>query len=394
MARGARAVWLLTGVLLGALALAPHGARGGERGPALIFAGDVMLDRVTKDAVFRRSLEIGRDRAYAEVFADARAVVGAADVAFANLETPISSRLEPPPGPGEPPRFNAPIELLESLGHAGFDVLSIANNHAYDQGMEGLDRTLSAARRVGLPVVGAGPDAGRAPGPVVFETAGGRIAFAAWTQGVNRRFGSHRRWVPRVALAHDDSFESTLAAAREAAPLVVASLHWARRKSDGLGDAERALLRRVAEAGADVIVGHGLHVPGPIERLRTRDGRTVVAIHTLGNWLGAMRVSKGALQTPELGVRDAPLVSVRTRASGDGRLEPAEVSVIPFWIASPRRPLPWWPGRQRAGARPLSIRGELERIARADCGRRCARRAQAYRKRMELQRVAMGAGME
>ncbi len=360
----------------------------GQAGPTIAFGGDVLYDAPLAYQLRRRARAIGREAAYREVFLDLAPTLRGADLAVVNLEAPITRRYRERTPTEDVPLFRAPTHFLDALRSAGVDALTIANNHAYDQGLRGLRNTVGAARERSVPLIGVGDDAASAAHPTTIEVGGARIALAAWTEGTNHRPRGIEGASPRIAFLRDDTITEGLRGARAEAQLVVAVFHWVREDLTRPRPLMRAFAREAAEAGADLVIGHGTHVPGGTEVIVTSDGRRVRVLYSLGNLLAAMEEPAGALTSREVGVRDAPLALVRTRWR-EGRLEVTEVELRYHWIARPMGSAPWLEGGALAVARPVSLTAELERLARAACGRRCERRAAMYRRRIALMDRAM-----
>ena len=136
------------------------GERPAELGRVTFAAvGDVLPHVAVKQSAERWTLRNERGAStnhdgYDALFAPVAAEIAHADVAFANLETPVS--VSGDEGTREY-MFNAPKALLESLKQTGFDVVSFANNHVCDQGPKGLAETLNALGEVKLPASHLGP---------------------------------------------------------------------------------------------------------------------------------------------------------------------------------------------------------------------------------------------
>ncbi len=189
----------------------------------------------------------------------AEIVRGAAGIV--NLEGPVSSM--PPAGPGPKP-INAP-EALQQLIAAGVRVAGIANNHALDAGPSGPNETAEAVRRSGL-VPAGGP-----AGVGVIHVNGLRIAVAAYdvTPGVPKNLAT------------------SLAAARKENDVLVASFHVTGPDSYLPRPELRQAVEIALKADARIIMAHGTHVIGPVERR----GQTVIA-WGLGNLAFACACTK------------------------------------------------------------------------------------------------------
>src|SRR5690606_9615714 len=132
----------------------------------LIAVGDVMLGRGVADV--------------AEPLADVAAWLRAADLALGNLESVIVADGTPksaPAGEPQPIILNAPVTAVSHLTAAGFDLLSLANNHSLDYGGEGLAETAVRLQKSGIIPLGIGPDKTAAYQPVFREVNGVRLAF-------------------------------------------------------------------------------------------------------------------------------------------------------------------------------------------------------------------------
>jgi Bacterial capsule synthesis protein PGA_cap len=248
------------------------------RSPAPItfaFVGDVMLGSSFPDET--GGLLPPDDGAH--LLDEVAPVLRAADVAFGNLEGPLvdggTSEKCARSKPGRCYAFRVPTRYGKYLADAGFDVMSVANNHAGDFGEAGRASTRSVLDALGIRHAGA-------PGEIArLEVRGTRIALVAFStsSGTN-----DLRDLPEAV--------RLVKAAREGADLVVVSFHGGAEGADRqhvprgaenfLGE-DRGDLRTFAhgavDAGADLVVGHGPHVVRAMELYR---GRLVA--YSLGNF--------------------------------------------------------------------------------------------------------------
>jgi len=106
-----------------------------------------------------------------------------ADITFGNLESPIASDASPVPDSGAV--FAAPPVAAMALARAGFDIVSTANNHAWDGGQPAAEETMRQLTRAGVRFVGSGFGRDMAEQPVILERRGWRVAFFAVTRAWN-----------------------------------------------------------------------------------------------------------------------------------------------------------------------------------------------------------------
>ncbi|MCB9595414.1 MAG: CapA family protein [Sandaracinaceae bacterium] len=276
------------------------------------------------------------DDGFEHVFGRLRDVIGEQEVAFANLETPLSERI--PPETGEPPVLGAPGAVAAALASAGIDAVSVANNHSYDQTAAGLGETLEALAAAHVGSAGAAETLDASPGPIVFERDGVRVAIVAFTERVNRGGAGaeqNRVWVARY---DDDLARAALARARAAADVVVVSIHWSHDYIEQPLLTQRRRARLLVDAGADLIIGHGPHVLQEVERMESPRGEAVVA-YSLGNLVSnqALRYWVGRRVPPDLHpavirptLRDGAWLRTRFVVE-DGRVRVERLEAVPLW---------------------------------------------------------------
>lgn len=370
--------WLLR---LGLLSLASTGtwgftahrtvaAQAEDAGPVLAFGGDVIFDAPIEYALRRTGSARDAASSYAPIFEDVAPVLAAADLAIVNLETPVAERTRSRSEEHEVPTFAAPDAFLAALAAAGIDVVGVANNHAYDQGVLGLGQTLAAARTAGLEPVGAGESARAAGAASIVRVRGLEVALLQFSEATNWRVMDEEADAPRIALLSDDAVESHVRAARASgAALVVASFHWSDgRDPDHVPSAHmRSIARLAANAGADLVVGHGTHLPAGSEVLVADGGRAVPVLWSLGNLAAVMEAGEGEVFGEGPSVRDAWIARVRTEPDGAGRLRVRAIEIVPFWIDVSRAEgsLPF--------VRPLELERERGAVRAAACGALCER---------------------
>ena len=258
-------------VLAASLLAAPNPSRPAGEAVSIVAGGDVMLDRGVRARIQKRGARA--------LFSGIAPLLRRADFAFANLECPLAQAAPKIPKPNRAPSFKADPTLAPALKGAGFDVLSIANNHALDCGPSGLAETLDALGKARLHGVGAGRTSTQAMQPIVTRARGVRIAWVAATEFASL---NPRRAGPAVAGLRTNSLRAQVRAARGGADVVVLSLHWGIEYQGAPTQRQREWARVAFQAGADVILGHHPHVLGPAEEVRLGGRRRLVA-YSLGN---------------------------------------------------------------------------------------------------------------
>lgn len=226
--------------------------------------GDIMLGR-GMDALDQAALRTVISPTLAEAMR--------ADLVTANLECVLGSGGAP--NPNSHSRFicstNRAVEILKA-----FDVVSVANNHAFDFGAEGLRGTLSALESIRLPFVGAGETYEDARKPVIFERAQRRIAVFGATTVANRP----EKKGPWVTAAPDRSFLKEISKHSEQGCVVIVHLHAGGGDCAHPAPAVREIHADLRASGADLIFGHHPHVVQGYEREHGR-----ISFYALGDFI-------------------------------------------------------------------------------------------------------------
>jgi poly-gamma-glutamate synthesis protein (capsule biosynthesis protein) len=179
-----------------------------------------------------------------------------ADIALGNLECAISERGE---RQDKGYTFRASPVITQGLTYAGFDVLSLANNHSGDFGDIALTDTLNTLADIGIATVGAGETITAAHHLRVVESNGLRVGFLAYNE-IGPSWFAASETSPGSALIDLERMRAAVADARQEADVVVVSCHWGIEYTPYPTAYQREVAQALAEAGADLVIGHHPHV--------------------------------------------------------------------------------------------------------------------------------------
>lgn len=192
-------------------------------------------------------------------FSKVRDEVASADVAFANLESQVSDQKGVTEGSSNYV-FTAPPGAADEIANGGFDVVSTANNHAWDFGERAMRETLDNMRRVGVATAGTGETIDEAYKAAVVERKGWRVGFIAVTSVFNSPFETspareHVAWADPVLVGL--KIKELRA---QGVDLVIVSCHGGVEYQADPTEETKAFARACIDAGADAYVGHHPHV--------------------------------------------------------------------------------------------------------------------------------------
>ncbi|RLB47892.1 MAG: hypothetical protein DRI90_25890, partial [Deltaproteobacteria bacterium] len=245
---------------------------GPEQRPSLRFlaVGDIMLSRRVAQAMAQRGDLL-------LPFGPLATRLTAVDFTFGNLESPFSSSDRFSIGPAH--NFNTPPAHIQGLVEHRVSVLSLANNHALDQGVAGLRFTLGHLDDHNIHHVGAGMDHAAAWLPAVMERHGIRVGFlGASYAAVNDGGQSRNPYVARIDQRRQ--LRATITALRPKVDYLVVAMHAGREYLEQIDDAQRGFARQAIDLGADVVFGSHPHVAQAVEIHR---GKPI--FYSLGNFI-------------------------------------------------------------------------------------------------------------
>jgi len=237
----------------------------------LFFVGDIMLNRGIKSVV-----ETYGGGNFEFPFFKIADYLKTADILFGNLEGPISDKGK---NVGSIYSFRAIPEVLKGLKFAGFDILSVANNHIFDYGREAMEDTLIRLKEAQIEYIGAGFSGKEALSPKIIELKGTKIAFLAFTN-LGSPFWSAKGERSGICWLTKENLEEGVKKAREEANLIVVSMHFGEEYKTSSSVEQKYFAHLAIDSGADLVIGHHPHVIQEIERYNN----SYVA-YSLGNFI-------------------------------------------------------------------------------------------------------------
>lgn len=236
----------------------------------IIAGGDVSFGRKTGQRLLR-------DASF-DPFQGVAAIFSTGDLRFVNLESTLSDQNGETEHPTRPLTFTGPPSGARALARAGIELVSVANNHAWDYGKRAYFETLTHLERAGVGYVGGSREPVSDIPARVTSVRGWSTAWLAVTDIWNTGEATARAAAPHVAFARVEQVARTVASARARHDLVLVSYHGGAEYSEHIAREQREFARAVMRAGADAVIGHHPHVPQGVEWL---DGRP--ALYSLGN---------------------------------------------------------------------------------------------------------------
>ncbi len=241
---------------------------------SVVLVGDIMLNRGVE---YMMKTEGNGDFRFP--FSKIAKDLKKADILFGNLEGPISDKGTKA---GSIYSFRAEPKVIEGLTFAGFDVISLANNHAFDYGREALEDTFLKLKTAGVDYVGGGFDENEAYSPVIKEVNGTKIGFLAYTnlEPESWKATSENSGIAWVSEEDMEKIKENIKSAKEKVDILIVSLHAGEEYAAEPTQFQIEFSKAAIDAGADLVIGHHPHVVQKSEKYKDK-----WIFYSLGNFV-------------------------------------------------------------------------------------------------------------
>lgn len=244
---------------------------------SLTAVGDIMLSRNVESVMLKQTEK------YDYPYLKTKDLLVGSSV-FANLETPL---IDGPAVPSGTMVFRSATANAKALAEAGFNVVSLANNHTPNKSQAGLISTFSSLTDAKILYVGAGINVAEAYSPKVQKISNDfSVAWLAYNDRdvVPESYGAGTTskgldWAG-TALMNESKLEEEIAKAKTLANYVIVSMHSGREYTAVPNTSQTTFAHRAIDAGADLVIGHHPHVVQSVEKYQEK-----YIFYSLGNFI-------------------------------------------------------------------------------------------------------------
>ncbi|MDO9182921.1 MAG: CapA family protein [Bacteriovorax sp.] len=255
------------------------------------FVGDILIHKALYQSVVLES------KHFSQLWKNTTPLIQKADFSVANLEGPVALGIDQNGKDrgdigfvydgdvysGTNYQFNYHPRILSDLKASGYDLLTVANNHAEDRFSIGIDRTLEAAKAINIFTVGT--RSSQFPIEEYYKIAqinNMHVAFIGCTEFLN--IPDNRNQI--LTCEGEQIFKTIKALANnDLVDAIIVLPHWGVEYSHVPKTYQKEYARKYLEAGAIAVVGSHPHVLQPWEKYTTKNGRETLIIYSLGNFV-------------------------------------------------------------------------------------------------------------
>jgi len=246
------------------------------------FVGDIMLDRGMKSSVEKYG-----NGDYIFAFEKIKDYLNSFDILFGNLEGPISDKGTLS---GSIYSFRMEPRSAMSLKEAGFDILSVANNHMGDWGRVAIEDTFQNLENAGIIFSGGGENKGEAYEIKTISKGGTKIAYLSFSE-FGKGYLEATDSFAGIAVISDEKLKSGIERAKSENDIVIISFHFGIEYKKEPNNYQKSMAHMAIDYGADLVVGHHPHVVETIEKYKDR-----YIAYSLGNFVFDQHFSKETME--------------------------------------------------------------------------------------------------
>ena len=261
---------------------------------------------------------------FSYVFDDISLYTKTADLCIGNLETTFAGKDR---GYSSYPTFNTPDELASNLKKLGLDVLTTANNHCLDKGIDGLNRTIDILNDADISHLGTYKSQEERDTVLIKYVKGLKIAFINYTYGTNGiTVPSDKTYC--VNLIDNDLILKDINSAKEQnADIIVACMHWGTEYNTSPSSSQKETADFLFKNGVDIVLGGHPHVLQPMEKrtVTLDDGTTKdgFIIYSLGNFMADQNAKN---------TKDSIILDLTITKHVDGTVTIDKAEYIPIYL--------------------------------------------------------------
>ncbi|MDU1213475.1 CapA family protein [Finegoldia magna] len=237
---------------------------------------------------------------FTDSFAAIKDIVGKSDLSVVNLETTIAKDTSDMSGY---PEFATHENVIKAFKETGFDVVSTANNHAYDRRLKGIDRTIEIIEKYGLKRTGTFKE-NESTNPLIVDVKGIKVGFFSYSQMLNgyEKLMLNSGRDTAVNLIDMDKIKKDVDYLKKNhADVIMCYMHWGEEYSDYPNSYQKNTFKKLSDMGVDLVIGSHPHTIQKSEVIEN-NGKKSYCVYSLGNLVSDQRESYGQSYGVEIGV--------------------------------------------------------------------------------------------
>ena len=240
-----------------------------EKRMSIIAVGDVLIH----ESVYKDALNSDGTYSFHKMFTEVEDIIKKYDLKYCNQESTIGGSVL---GISGYPSFNSPDEIGDEIVNLGFNLISLANNHALDKGEDAVHYSNSYWKTKNVITAGTYDSIDERDAVHIYEKNGIKYAFLAYTTMSN--ITPRNSYILNMYSA--ERAKSDIEKVKDQVDVIIVSMHWGVENYNVPNNSQRQIAEYLSSLGVNIIIGAHPHVVQPVEYI----GDTLV-IYSLGNFI-------------------------------------------------------------------------------------------------------------
>ena len=236
---------------------------------SLIAVGDVLIH----ESVYLDAAKGDGTYDFHHMFTDIASIIKKYDLRYCNMESTIGGSAL---GISGYPSFNSPDEIGDELVNVGFNMISLANNHALDRGEDAVLYSNEFWKSKNVITAGAYSSYNEQDEAKVYEKNGIKYAFLSYTTSSNSKV--YKSYL--INMYSDERAANDINAVKDKVDVIIVAMHWGSEYTKDPTYEEVRIAEYLSGLGVNLIIGAHPHVVQPVRYV----GDTLV-IYSLGNFI-------------------------------------------------------------------------------------------------------------
>jgi len=237
-------------------------------------------DNLIHPVVYQDALQVDGSFDFKPMYQLIEKDLKSADISYINQESPIGGDDKPFSGFK---RFNTPSDIADDVVDMGFNLINGSNNHALDQGTEGLLNEVDLWKKFDdVLYTGTFESQKKREHVPTIKKKGIEIALLSYTYGTN---GISPEKEYHVNYFNEAQIKEDVAKAKKQSDAVIVSAHWGNEGEHKPNDTQKRYAKIFANAGVDAVIGIHPHVIQPIDWVKGKNNHETLVAYSLGNFL-------------------------------------------------------------------------------------------------------------
>lgn len=241
-----------------------------EKRMSLITVGDVLIH----ESVYKDAIQSDGTYNFHHMFTEVEPILKKYDLKFCNQESIIGGNVL---GISGYPSFNSPDEIGDEIVNIGFNLISLANNHAMDKGEDAVLYSNSYWKTKKVNTAGSYLNMEERNNIPVYEMNGIKYAFLAYTTIINGGSPSKEYLVNMYSA---DKVKQDIDSIKDKTDVIMVSMHWGEEYTNIPTQNQKEIAEYLSSLGVNLIIGHHPHVVQPVTYIND-----TLVIYSLGNFI-------------------------------------------------------------------------------------------------------------